>query len=357
MFDRFDVRILRVPGFCECPDSASAKHPRMPEWCSGSFRIRINPKNEEKSAPMVLKPSIINRLAPLELKARTIVEGFITGLHKSPYQGFSVEFAEHRPYNQGDDFKHIDWKVYGKSERFYVKRFEAETNLRAYVALDVSSSMAFRYFSEWSKLRYSVHFAAALMYMMHRQRDATGLVLFDDEIRKRFPAKSSQSHLRHLYAELESLLEREEELGAEQRRSASAAALHQLAETLKQRSLVIILSDLFENVEDHDALVSALKHLRHQKHEVLLFNVLEHQSERELDFGGGRMLFEDMETGAELEVIPAQVKEDYKAKVEEYTRRFRIACSNARVDFEEIDTQRSFDVALLAFLNKRKRMV
>ena len=306
---------------------------------------------------MVLKPSIINQLAPLELKARTIVEGFISGLHKSPYQGFSVEFAEHRPYNQGDDFKHIDWKVYGKSERFYVKRYEAETNLRAYVVLDTSSSMTFRHFSDWSKLRYAVHFAAALMYMMNKQRDASGLILFDDEIRSRFPAKSSQSHLGLLYRELEHLLETEDKRAAQKRRSASAAALHQLAETLKQRSLVIILSDLFENAGDHDALISALKHLRHQKHEVLLFNILEHQSERDLDFEGGKMLFEDLETGAEMELIPAQVREDYKAQIDEYTRRFRIACSNARVDFEEIDSQRSFDIALLAFLNKRKRMV
>lgn len=305
---------------------------------------------------MILDSDILNQLAPLEMKARNIVEGFISGLHRSPYHGFSVEFAEHKPYNQGDDFKHIDWKVYGKTERFYVKQYEAETNLRAHVVLDVSSSMYFRHFAEWSKLRYSIHLAASLMYMLHRQRDALGLVLFDEKIRADFPAKSSYNHLRLLYAQLEEQLVEEKKKSELKRTSASADALHQLAEKLKKRSLVIVITDLFENVENHDKLLSSLRHLRHQKHEVLLFNVLEHRSERELDFPDGKFLFEDMETGSELEVIPAQVKDEYRRKVKGYTSNFKIACNEARVDFEEIDTQSSFDLALLAFLNKRKRL-
>lgn len=305
---------------------------------------------------MLLDPEILTQLAPLELKARTIVEGFISGLHRSPYHGFSVEFAEHRPYNQGDEFKHIDWKVYGKTERFYVKRYEAETNLRAHVVLDVSSSMYFKHFAEWSKLRYAIHYAASLMYMMHRQRDACGLVMFDEKVKVQFPAKSSYSHLRLLYQQLEERLKDEASASREKRSSASAGALHQLAENLKRRSLIIILTDLFENAEGHDALISALRHLRHRRHEVLLFNILEHRSERELDFPDGKFIFEDMESGSEMELIPAQVKEDYKKKVQDYTRKFKIACSEARVDFEEIDTQSSFDLALLAYLNKRKRL-
>ncbi len=305
---------------------------------------------------MILNSDILTQLAPLEMKARNIVEGFISGLHRSPYHGFSVEFAEHKPYNQGDDFKHIDWKVYGKTERFYVKRYEAETNLRAHVVLDVSSSMYFRHFAEWSKLRYSIHLAASLMYMLHRQRDACGLVLFDEHVSEEFPAKSSYSHLRLLFSVLENQLKEEQKMAEQQRASASAGALHQLAENLKKRSLVIILTDLFENVENHDALLSALRHLRHQRHEVLLFNVLEHKSERELDFPDGKFLFEDMETGAEMEVVPAQVKNDYRKKVAEHTTRFKIACNEARVDFEEIDTMSPFDLALLAYLNKRKKL-
>jgi uncharacterized protein (DUF58 family) len=305
---------------------------------------------------MLLDPDILTQLAPLELKARTIIEGFISGLHRSPYHGFSVEFAEHRAYNPGDDFKHIDWKAYGKTGKFYVKRYEEETNLRAHIVLDVSSSMYFSHFADWSKLRYAIHYAASLMYLMNRQRDACGLVTFDQEIGLKYPPKSSYSHLRVLFGELEKILEQEEESSKEQRESASADALHELAEQLKHRSLVVILSDLFENVSDHDALISALKHLRHRKHEVLLLNILEHKSERLLDFPDGTFLFEDMETGSEVEVVPAQLKESYRKKIEEFTYKFKLACSESKIDFQEIDTQSPFDLALLAYLNKRKRL-
>lgn len=305
---------------------------------------------------MILDPDLLSQLTPLDLKARTIVEGFISGLHRSPFHGFSVEFAEHRPYNQGDDFKHVDWKAYAKTERFYVKRYEAETNLRAHVVLDISSSMYFKHFAEWTKLRYAIHFAASLIYMMHRQRDACGLVLFDDEIREFLPAKSSYSHVRMLYQQLEQQLNDEKTRSTERRSSASANALHELAENLKKRSLVIILTDLFENVESHEKLISSVRHLRHQRHEVLLFNVLENRSERELDFPDGKFLFEDMETGSELEIIPAQIKKEYQKKVHDYTQAFKIACNEAKADFEEIDTQSPFDLALLAYLNKRKKL-
>ncbi len=305
---------------------------------------------------MILNPEILSKLSSLELRARKIVEGFISGLHKSPYHGFSVEFAEHRPYNPGDDFKHIDWKAYGKKERFYVKQYEEETNLRCYVLMDTSSSMLFKHFGEWSKLRYGVHFAASLMYLMHRQRDACGLIPFSDEIETFIPAKGTYVHLRQIYIELERQLKREAEKNAEKRKTASARVIHEVAERLNHRSLVVIVTDLFENVEEHEALISALKHLRHRKHEVLLFNVLEKRSERDLDFPDNKFVFEDLETGGEVEVLPAQVREDYQAKVQEYTKKFMIACSEFEIDYEEIDTESDFDVALLAYLNKRRRL-
>lgn len=305
---------------------------------------------------MILKPEILSKLSNLELRAKKIVEGFISGLHRSPYHGFSVEFAEHRPYNPGDDFKHIDWKAYGKKERFYVKQYEEETNLRSYILLDTSSSMLFKHFGEWSKLRYGIHYAASLMYLMHRQRDACGLIPFSSEVETFIPAKATYSHLRQIYLELEKELIREEQQDQEKRVTASAQVIHEVAERLNHRSLVVIITDLFENVEEHDALISALKHLRHRKHEVLLFNVLEKRSERELAFSDSRVIFEDMETGAEMEVIPAQVREDYSSKVAEYTQKFRMACSEFEIDFEEMDTEGSFDQALLAYLNKRKRL-
>ncbi|HET6528676.1 MAG TPA: DUF58 domain-containing protein, partial [Balneolaceae bacterium] len=209
---------------------------------------------------MLLNHELLSQLAPLELRARKIVEGFISGLHKSPYYGFSVEFAEHRPYNFGDDLKHVDWKAYAKTERFYVKRYEEETNLRCYVLLDTSSSMFYKYFGEWSKLRYAIHFGAALMYLMNRQRDACGLVTFGEEIDQFIPAKSSASHLRLLFSEFEELLEKEEKAADEKRKTATSKVIHEVAERLNHRSLVVILTDLFENVDEQDELISALRH-------------------------------------------------------------------------------------------------
>ncbi len=306
---------------------------------------------------MLLTPELINRLMPLEIKARQIVEGFMSGLHKSPYYGFSVEFAEHRPYNPGDDLKHLDWKVYGKTERYYVKQYEEETNLRCYILLDVSSSMQFRYFADWSKLRYAVHLGAAIAFMLHRQRDGCGLVPFDRHIGEILPAKSSYAHLLHLFTNLDQILEDYDRETPEIRQTASAEAIHQLAKRISRRSLVVLLSDLFENVHKHDELVSALKHLRHKKHEVILFHLLEKKSERELDFPDERFVFRDMETGGEMDVIPAQIRRDYQKKMAEYTKDFHITCSEANISYEEVDTQEPFDFALLAFLNKRKRLM
>lgn len=305
---------------------------------------------------MLLTPEILSKFSSIELRAKRIVEGFISGLHRSPYHGFSVEFAEHRPYNPGDDFKHIDWKAYGKKERFYVKQYEEETNLRCFVVLDTSTSMQFKHFGEWTKLRYGIHFAASLMYLMHRQRDACGLIPFNSGVESFIPAKSTYAHLRQIYVELEKQLKLEEQKSEERKTTASAAALHEIAERLNQRSLVVVITDLFENLEGHEALISSLKHLRHRKHEVLLFNVMESRSERELGFTDGRFVFEDLETGSEIEVLPTQVRKDYIEKVSEYTHAFMLACSEFEIDFEEIDTEGQFDKALMAYLNKRRRL-
>ena len=305
---------------------------------------------------MILQPDILSKLSSLELRAKKIVEGFISGLHKSPYHGFSVEFAEHRPYNSGDDFKHIDWKQYAKKERFYVKQYEEETNLRCYVMLDTSSSMLFKHFGEWTKLRYGIHYAASLLYMMHRQRDACGLIPFSSKIESFIPAKGTYAHLRQIYLELEKELIRENKEETVKRSTATAKVIHEVAERLNHRSLIVIITDLFEDVEHHEELISALKHLRHRKHEVLLFNTLEKRSERELDFPDGKLVLEDMESDSELEIIPAQVREDYISKVEEHTKKFKMACSEFEIDFEDIDTEAGFDLALLAYLNKRRKL-
>lgn len=305
---------------------------------------------------MLITPQTLSRLDSMELRARQIVEGFITGLHKSPYYGFSVEFAEHRPYNTGDELRHIDWKVYAKRERYYVKQYEEETNLRSVILLDISPSMLFKYFGDWSKLTYGAHFSAALMYLMHRQRDACGLVTFDDQIRDWYPPKTSWGHIQLMFKQLERFAAIKADKSVEQHGTASADVLHEVAERIHKRSLVVVISDLFENTREQDRLISALKHLRHKKHEVILFNVLEKRSEREFDFPDRKYTFSDLETGRSLELLPVRIRKEYRDRVEEWTRRFRLACHEAHIDFEEIDTEGAFDMALLSYLNKRKKI-
>lgn len=300
---------------------------------------------------MNINPEILSQIKGLELKAKKIIEGFIAGLHKSPYHGFSVEFAEHRPYNTGDDFKHIDWKVYGKKERFYVKQYEEETNLRCFLVLDTSSSMYFKHKAQWTKLEYSAHLAAAMAYLMQGQRDAVGFASFADTLRTILPAKGTRRHLRRIFLEIEPYL-----TVNKGDFTASAAALHELAERIHQRSLVVIFTDLFENIETHDALISALKHLRHRKHEIILFNITEHYTELNLNLEYERYLLEDLESGEQLEISPAQIAQDYRAKVTMYLQRFKQACNEFQIDFESVSTEQPFSEALIHYLKKRSRL-
>ena len=300
---------------------------------------------------MNINPEILSQIKGLELKAKKIIEGFIAGLHKSPYHGFSVEFAEHRPYNTGDDFKHIDWKVYGKKERFYVKQYEEETNLRCFLVLDTSSSMYFKHKAQWTKLEYSAYLAAAMAYLMQGQRDAVGFASFADTLRTILPAKGTRRHLRRIFLEIEPYL-----TVNKGDFTASAAALHELAERIHQRSLVVIFTDLFENIETHDALISALKHLRHRKHEIILFNITEHYTELNLNLEYERYLLEDLESGEQLEISPAQIAQDYRAKVTMYLQRFKQACNEFQIDFESVSTEQPFSEALIHYLKKRSRL-
>lgn len=300
---------------------------------------------------MNINPEILSQIKGLELKAKKIIEGFIAGLHKSPYHGFSVEFAEHRPYNTGDDFKHIDWKVYAKKERFYVKQYEEETNLRCFLVLDTSSSMYFKHKAQWTKLEYSAYLAAAMAYLMQGQRDAVGFASFADTLRTILPAKGTRRHLRRIFLEIEPYLTINKGDF-----TASAAALHELAERIHQRSLVVIFTDLFENIETHDALISALKHLRHRKHEIILFNITEHYTELNLNLEYERYLLEDLESGEQLEISPAQIAQDYRAKVTMYLQRFKQACNEFQIDFESVSTEQPFSEALIHYLKKRSRL-
>ena len=299
-----------------------------------------------------LDPAFVSRLKNMEMRARLIVEGFMTGLHKSPYHGFSVEFAEHRPYNAGDELRHVDWKVFAKTDRHYVKQYEEETNLRSYVVLDTSTSMRYHHHGALSKLEYGAHLAAAFHFLMIRQRDATGLIAFDDRVHTSMAPKSTSSYLRQLL----SALSRIAEADPSAKRTAAAATLGEVAERIARRSLVVIITDLFENVAGHDDLLKALRHLRHRGHEVLVFHVLESATERRFSFPDVPMLFRDMETGEEVTLQPAQLRENYEEAVRLFSETFRRRCLANRIDFVEIDTEEPFDTALLAYLNKRRRL-
>ncbi len=305
------------------------------------------------SALRYLDPQAVAELSNLELRARLIVEGFITGLHRSPYHGFSVEFAEHRPYNPGDELRHVDWKVYAKTDRYYIKQYEEETNLRHHVVLDTSPSMRYQGEGPVTKLEYGSYLAAAFHNLMLRQRDATGLIGFDETVHTVRRPKATPGYLRQLLVTLDGF-NREEESG---QRTSAASALDEVAERIGRRSLVVVITDLFENIAQHEDLLRALRHLRHRQHEVIVFHVLESTTERKFRFPDRPMLFRDVETGEEITLQPAQLREHYEEAVREFSDRFRRSCLEHDIDFAEIDTNESFDTALMAYLNKRTQLV
>ena len=301
-----------------------------------------------------LDPVTVSRLDNMELRARMIVEGFMTGLHKSPYHGFSVEFAEHRPYNSGDELRHVDWKVFAKTDRYYVKQFEEETNLRHYVVLDISTSMSYRGNDGLSKIEYAAYLAGGLHYLMIKQRDASGLITFDDQLRDVLEPRSTRSYLRRILLTLEQAAARSTE---EPTRTGAAAALGQVAERIGRRSLVVVLTDLFENIGEHDDLLRALRHLRHRGHEVLVFHVLDSDTERRFRFPNVPMIFRDMETGREIALQPAHLAEHYQEAVAHFSERFRLRCREHGIDFVELDTAAPYDHALTSYMNKRSKMI
>jgi len=289
-----------------------------------------------------LDPAAVSKLGNLSLVARLVVEGFITGLHRSPYHGFSVEFAEHRPYMPGDDVRHIDWKVYGKTHRYYLKEFEEETNLKAYLLLDASASMGYRS-QEISKLQYGAYLAAALSYLMIHQRDAVGLVLFDEKIRRYLPPRSVFSYLSVLLQELHNV--------SYQAETHIARTLHQMAERIHRRGLIILISDL---LDDPAEIISGLKHFRHKKHEVIVFHLLD-PMERSFNFRQDTV-FQDLETSDQIATQPWHIRGDYRRLVAEYIASMKKSCLENRIDYVLIDTGESFDRALLQYLLKRKRL-
>lgn len=290
-----------------------------------------------------LDPETVSKLKGMELRARMVVEGFIAGLHKSPYHGFSVEFAEHRQYMPGDNIRDIDWKLFAKSDRFYIKQYEEETNLKGYLLLDCSKSMAYHSGSKIAKHTYAGMLSGALSYMMLRQRDAVGLVSFDEKIRRYVPPRSRSGHLHVLLNEIASQ--------APSDKTDISSALHEMAERIKRRGLVIILSDL---LDDAEKIISGLKHFRYNQHEVIIFHILDPR-ERDLAFSGD-VVFKDMETGEELTTSPYQIKRDFAQQAKAFSEEIASACRQSNIDYHPIDTAMPFDKALYAFLAKRERL-
>ncbi|MFC1555716.1 DUF58 domain-containing protein [candidate division KSB1 bacterium] len=292
--------------------------------------------------PVDLRPATLSKLANLELRARLVVEGFITGLHKSPYHGFSVEFAEHRQYMPGDEIKHIDYKVLAKTDRYYVKQYVEETNLKCNILVDTSGSMQYGS-GEITKLTYATYLAASLTYLMLKQRDAVGLGLFADTIKKYVPPRSVQNYLIHILRELENI--------EPQGLTDVSPAFHAMAERIKRRGLVIIISDLFD---DPEKIISGLKHFRHRNHEVLVFQILDPM---ELSFAFDKeAIFKDLETGDEISTLPWHIGAEYRKQVREMLEFYKKVCGENKIDYVLMNTEMELDQALTEYLIKRKRL-
>ncbi len=290
----------------------------------------------------LLTEELIARIDKFNLKAKLIVEGFMIGLHKSPYHGFSVEFSDHRQYNPGDNVKSIDWKVYAKTNRYYIKRFEDETNLKCYLVIDHSNSMDFSS-QNINKMEYAKSMASALAYLMINQQDAVGLLTYTDQITNFLPAKVSKSYLNLLLKEIYHLKAKDQ--------TRTAEILHGLADKVKKRGLIIIISDLLDNPED---ILSGLMHFRHQKHEVILFHLQDVQEE-EFDYKRDTE-FIDSETGEKILVSPWQIRSSYLEEYQKSINYLKQKCFEAKIDYNPITTNTPFDEILMRYLNKRARL-
>lgn len=286
-----------------------------------------------------LDPRTLSKISRLDLIARLVVEGFISGLHRSPYHGFSVEFAEHREYVPGDDIRHIDWKVYGKTDRYYVKEFEEETNLKATILLDASESMSYRS-GPVSKFEYGCFIAASLAHLILRQQDAVGLALYDGEVRKYLPASSQPGHLKVLLHELQE--------ARPEKSSRMEPVYHDMAERIRKKGLIIVISDMFDDLVQ---VTRGLRHLRHRRHEVILFHVLDRD---EVTFPFERMTkFLGMELGPKILANPKVLREAYLEELRAFQDSLKRECRGDRIDYVGLDTSRPLDVALATYLAVR----
>jgi uncharacterized protein (DUF58 family) len=299
----------------------------------------------------VISQKELEQYGSLELLAKQVVEGFITGLHKSPFHGFSVEFAEHRLYNKGESTRHIDWKLFARNEKLFVKRYEEETNLRCQIVIDTSSSM---YYPEegMSKIRFSIYAAAVLMSLLKQQRDAFGLSLFAQELEFHSQCKSSTVHHQLMLAQLEQLLSKEKL----NRNTSLANALTAVADQIHRRSLVVVFSDMFQAGQNNEELFRALQRLKFSKNEVILFHVNDGKHELGFEFENRPYIFIDKETGQEVKLQPHEVKDAYLTQVNDYMMQLRQRCAQYRIEFVEADVNKDFMQILIPFFVKRSKM-
>ena len=306
------------------------------------------------------KLEYINLPANTELFAKQVVEGFITGLHKSPYHGFSVEFAEHRLYNTGESTKHIDWKLFGRTDKLFVKRYEEETNLRCQLVIDASSSMYYPKLKSPSlekpnKLLFSIYASAVMMNLLKKQRDAVGLSIYTEQLEIHTQNRTTQRHHRILYNELDKLLLVDPVESVKQ--TESTIALHQVSELLHKRSLVIIFTDFIHPTKTIEEQFEAYKHLKYNKHEVVLFYLNEPITEKDLEFDNKPYKFVDLETEEEIKLSPNLYQKKYKEQAEYYLKELKLKCLQYKIDFVEIDINKGFDKVLNSYLLKRQKML
>ena len=297
----------------------------------------------------------ISELNNLELLANQVVEGFITGMHKSPFHGFSVEFAEHRLYNKGESTRHIDWKLYAKTKKLFVKRYEEETNLRCHLIIDNSASMHYPIIktpsiNNLTKIAFSTIAAAALMELLKRQRDAVGLSIYSDKYDYYAPAKGSDRHRRMLLTHLEGLLKNTSQASTD-----TYKFLHEIAQKIHRRSLVFLFTDMFQATKNENELFDALRHLKYNKHEVVLFHTFDRKLELGFNFENSPKKFVDVETGEEINLYASSVKKQYKVEVENYFNDLKLKCMQYKINYVPVDINKGFHQVLISYLISRKK--
>jgi uncharacterized protein (DUF58 family) len=314
---------------------------RKTETQAPAINTSVPPVSTAATPARFLDPELLSRIGSLELLARAVVEGFMSGLHRSPFTGFSTEFTEYRQYNPGDDLRYLDWRLLGRTDRYFIKKYRADTNTQCHILIDTSASMNYAHSSSITKLQYAQYLSASLAYLLSRQQDAVGLVAFDQKVHTHVPARNRTGHLRTIFGRL-SMLEAKGETGL-------AESLHQLAEILTRRGIVVMISDFYDQPE---RLQSAFQHLRFKGHDLVAFHVLD-KNELDFNFDDPVLLLEDAETQEQMPVLPDVVMSGYRDRMRKHVDEMKRCATANHVDYELLTTKQPLDFALFTYLSKR----